>query len=74
MTTNTAEGFFGNTKRSLDGTHHHVSKKYLPLYLAKIDYMYITRKSTDGERTASGIQGMGGKRLMLLSPNPKGGK
>jgi hypothetical protein len=30
-TTNTVEGFFGNTKRSLEGTHHHVSAQHLHL-------------------------------------------
>ena len=68
VTTNTAEGFFGNTKGSLDGTHHHVTKKYLPLYLAEIDYKYNTRRETDGERTVSGIKGVAGKRLMLRRP------
>lgn len=67
-TTNTVEGFFGNTKRSLDGTHHHVSKKYLPLYLAEIDHKYNTRKSSDGARTDAGIKLMEGKRLMLRPP------
>lgn len=64
-TTNTAEGFFGNTKRSLDGTHHHVSGKHLPLYLAELDYKYNTRGETDGARTAKGIPKIVGKRLML---------
>ena len=68
VTTNTAEGFFGNTKRSLDGTHHHVSRKYLPLYLAEIDHKYNTRHSSDGARTANGIRAIGGKRLMLRKP------
>ncbi len=67
-TTNTAEGFFGNTKRSLDGTHHHVSAKHLPLYLAELDYKYNTRKATDGARTAAGVKLMEGKRLMLRRP------
>lgn len=67
-TTNTAEGFFGNSKRSLDGTHHHVSGKHLPLYLAELDYKYNTRKVSDGARTVNGIQGMSGKRLMLRRP------
>jgi transposase-like protein len=66
--TNTAEGFFGNTKRSLDGTHHHVSGKHLPLYLAELDYKYNTRKVSDGARTAAGIKLMEGKRLMLRRP------
>lgn len=67
-TTNTAEGFFGNSKRSLDGTHHHVSGKHLDLYLAELDYKYNTRKGTDGARTVGGIQKMAGKRLMLRRP------
>ncbi len=70
-TTNTAEGFFGNSKRSLDGTHHHVSCKHIPLYLAELDYKYNTRKKTDGTRTIEGIQRIEGKRLMLRKP--KGG-
>jgi hypothetical protein len=67
-TTNTAEGFFGNTKRSIDGTHHHVSRKYLPLYLAEFDHKYNTRKDSDGERTENGIRRIAGKRLMLRAP------
>jgi transposase-like protein len=67
-TTNTAEGFFGNSKRSIDGTHHHVSGEHLPLYLAELDYKYNTRKVSDGARTASGIKLMEGKRLMLRRP------
>ena len=67
-TTNTAEGFFGNTKRSLDGTHHHVSGKHIPLYLAELDYKYNTRKVTDGARTIGGIKKIAGKRLMLRRP------
>lgn len=65
VTTNTAEGYFGNTKRSLDGTHHHVSAQHLPLYLAELDYKYNTRKTTDGERTKGAVMRISGKRLML---------
>jgi transposase-like protein len=68
-TTNTAEGFFGNSMRSLDGIHHHVSGKHLPLYLAELDYKYNTRKVTDGARTASGIRLMEGKRLTYRWPS-----
>ena len=68
-TTNTAEGFFGNWKRSLDGTHHQVSAKHLPLYLAELDYKYNTRDETDGARTARGIPKIVGKRLMLRRPS-----
>jgi hypothetical protein len=67
-TTNTVEGFFGNTKRSIDGTHHHVSRKYLPLYMAEFDHKYNLRKVTDGERTDAGIARIVGKRLTYKWP------
>lgn len=67
-TTNAVEGFFGNSKRSLDGTHHHISKEHTGLYFAELDYKYNTRRTTDGARTVSGIQGVVGKRLMLRRP------
>ena len=70
-TTNTVEGFFGNAKRSLDGTHHQVSGKHLGLYFAEIDYKYNTRHGTDGARTVTGIAKVGGKRLMLRKPKSK---
>lgn len=72
MTTNTAEGFFGNSKRSIDGTHHHISRAHTDLYFAELDYKYNTRKVSDGARTDSGIVKMEGKRLMLR--RPKAGK
>ncbi len=68
-TTNAVEGFFGNAKRSIDGTHHNVSGKHLGLYFAEIDYKYNTRKGTDGARAFGGMQRMTGKRLTLKMPN-----
>lgn len=62
------EGFFGNSKRALDGTHHHISKAHAGLYFSELDYKYNTRKVSDGKRTALGIQQMTGKRLMLRRP------
>lgn len=38
--TNTIEGFWSQLKRSLDGTHHVVSPKYLPLYLSEFQFRY----------------------------------
>lgn len=64
VTTNTVEGFFGNSKRSLDGTHHQVSRQHLHLYVAELDFKYNTRKETDGERTSQGIRRIEGKRLI----------
>ena len=40
MTTNIVEGFFSQLKRSIDGTHHHVSKTHLQRYLDQFDFMY----------------------------------
>ena len=73
VTTNTAEGFFGNSKRSIDGTHHNISRKHTHLYFAELDHKYNTRKMTDGERTVVGIRRMEGKRLMLHTPQRKVG-
>lgn len=67
-TTNAVEGFFGNSKRSIDGTHHNISRKHAGLYFAELDHKYNTRKDSDGERTVAGIQKMEGKRLMLRRP------
>lgn len=41
--TNTIEGFWGQLKRSLDGTYHCVSPKYLPLYVNEFVYRYNHR-------------------------------
>jgi hypothetical protein len=63
VTTNTVEGFFSQLKRSIDGTHHHLSRQHLPRYLAEFDYRYSTRKMHDGERTALTISQSVGNRL-----------
>lgn len=68
VTTNTVEGFFGNSKRSIDGTHHQVSRQHLHLYVAELDFKYNTRKDTDGRRTTKGIGRIEGKRLMMHRP------
>jgi transposase-like protein len=60
---NTAEGYFSQLKRSIDGTHHHVSERHLPRYLAEFDYRYSTRKMKDGVRTEQTIRRAAGKRL-----------
>jgi transposase-like protein len=41
--TNTIEGFWGQMKRSLDGTYHSVSPKYLQLYVNEFVYRYNHR-------------------------------
>jgi transposase-like protein len=41
--TNTIEGFWGQLKRSIDGTYHSVSPKYLQLYVNEFVYRYNHR-------------------------------
>ena len=65
---NTAEGYFSQLKRSIDGTHHHVSERHLDRYLAEFDYRYTTRKMKDGERTELAIRKATGKRLLYEDP------
>jgi len=72
--TNTAEGHFSQLKRSIDGTHHHVSEKHLPRYLAEFDFRYSTRKDADGERTLKAIKKTVGKRLYYKMPVEKAEK
>lgn len=64
VTTNHAEGFFSQLKRSLDGTHHHVSPEHLERYLAEFDFRYTTRKLTDTERAVRVMAQAGGRRLL----------
>ena len=52
-TTNHAEGYFSQLKRSLDGTHHAVSVEHLPRYLAEFDFRFSTCHRTDTERVGS---------------------
>jgi len=63
VTTNPAEGYFSQLKRSVDGTHHHVSPEHLPRYLAEFDYRYSTRKLSDTARLNALMGQVGGKRL-----------
>jgi transposase-like protein len=68
---NTAEGFFSQLKRSIDGTHHHVSEQHLDRYLAEFDFRYNHRKVSDGERTERAIRQVAGKRLRYRDPVPE---
>ncbi len=68
---NTAEGYFSQLKRSIDGTHHHVSRRHLPRYLAEFDLRYNLRKVKDGERMAHMIRQTTGRRLTYREPTGK---
>lgn len=63
ITSNQAEGYFSQLKRSIDGTHHHVSREHLPRYLAEFDFRYTTRKLDDSARLTRMIDQADGRRL-----------
>jgi len=64
VSTNQAENYFSQLKRSLDGTHHHVSREHLHRYLAEFDYRYSTRDLSDTERMQRLMGRVGGRRLL----------
>jgi transposase-like protein len=68
VTTNHAETYFSQLKRSLDGTHHHVSKEHLPRYVAEFDFRFTTCKDTDTERVDKLVGRVGGRRLTYRQP------
>lgn len=68
VSTNQAETFFSQLKRSLDGTHHHVSREHLDRYLAEFDFRFSTRRATDTERMELLMQQTGGRRLAYRQP------
>lgn len=43
--TNSIESFWALIKRAWYGTHHHYSRKYMPLYIAETCYKYNRRRS-----------------------------
>jgi transposase-like protein len=45
--TNTIEGFWSLFKRSIVGSYHKVSAKYLPLYIAEAQFKYNNRHNDD---------------------------
>ncbi len=65
-TTNAAENFFGNFKRSMRGTYRFCSEQHLQKYLNEFQFRHNHRAKlgfTDGERTAAALKGIEGKRL-----------
>lgn len=63
VSTNLAEGYFSQLKRSLDGTHHHVSVDHLDRYLAEFDFRYTTRGVSDTERMDALMGQVAGRRV-----------
>jgi ISXO2-like transposase domain/Recombinase len=66
FTTNDAENFFGQFKKSLAGTYQHCSEQHLQRYLTEFEFRYSHRVKlgfNDGERTVLALKGIEGKRL-----------
>jgi len=61
--TNLAENYFSQLKRSLDGTHHHVSREHLHRYLAEFDYRHSTHEMSDTARVNHLMGRIGNRRL-----------
>jgi len=68
VSTNQAENYFAQLKRSIDGTHHHVSREHLDRYLSEFDFRYSTRGVSDTERMRMLGRQTGGKRLTYRKP------
>jgi transposase-like protein len=72
QTTNAAENFFGNFKRSMKGTYRFCGEQHLQRYLNEFQFRHNHRTKlgfTDGERTAAALRGIEGKRLTYRPTN-----
>lgn len=63
QTTNPAESYFSQLKRSIDGTFHHVSSEHLPRYLAQFDFLRTWAETTDSVRMRAVLANAAGRRL-----------
>ena len=63
ITSNACESFFSQLRRSIDGTHHHVSREHLHRYLAEFDFRHTTRKMTDSARMMMLMGQLEGRRV-----------
>jgi transposase-like protein len=71
VSTNQAEAFFSQLKRSIDGTHHHVSHEHLARYLAEFDFRFSTCKESDTARMQRLLGQVNGRRLTYRHPSSK---
>ncbi len=57
-----AEGYFSQSKQSIDGIHHNGRREHLPRYMAQFDHRYSPRKLS-GRRMRRLIDQAAGRRL-----------
>ncbi|HSY29167.1 MAG TPA: IS1595 family transposase [Burkholderiaceae bacterium] len=67
-TTNSAESFFALFRRGVHGAWHCVSREHLPKYANEFAFRWSTRKESDGQRMASFMPMIDGKRLLYRQP------
>lgn len=60
---NLVESFFSQFKRSLDGTHHHVSEEHLQRYVTEHDFRRTTCTMSDADRMALAMRKGEGRRV-----------
>ena len=65
---NTCESWFSLFKRGLYGSQHIVSREHLQKYASEFEFRWNTRKQTDGERMASFMPRIDGRRLYYRQP------
>jgi len=70
--TNTAEGYFGNFKRQIEGTHHSVSKKHAQRYAEEHDHKYNHRDKSDTEIAEAAINRIGESKPLTLYKSTSG--
>jgi hypothetical protein len=68
--TNMAENYFSQLKRSLDGTHHHVSAKHLNRYVDEFGYRYSTCDLNDAECMADFATRVAGRLTYKVVKTP----
>jgi transposase-like protein len=62
-TTNIAECYFGQLKRSIVGTHHGVAEEHLQRYVREFDFRWNTCRDADGERAMKLMDQTAGVKL-----------
>lgn len=53
--TNSIEGFWATVKRAWYGSHHHYSRKYMPLYIAEACFKYNRRRQPETFNDSIGL-------------------
>jgi transposase-like protein len=68
--TNKAENFFSQLKRSIDGTHHSVSKEHMQRYLTEFAFRHGSHDLSDTQRMVKLMGQVQGVRLTFRGATP----